>query len=124
MEETQFYQSIWDQLPPALQNSAIRMTGSEVAWKKNDAMLAVDAFSDHRIGVNGIEFFFFNGVNEPLQATTHIFSCNRSGAETWREYVSRSCAGAKRFIVDVYNEQRSLYRGTPVFNIWAASEFE
>lgn len=124
MEETQFSLSVWDTLPATLKSSAIRMTSKEVAWDKENALLAVSAFREKQIAIDGIEFFFFRGINEPLQATSNIFSSSKTSAETWREYVSRSCDSAESFIIETYDNEKGVYEGTPIFNIWAVAANE
>jgi hypothetical protein len=44
-------------------------------------------------------------------------------SETWQEFVIRSCESAKHFIIET-NDKDELYKGKPIFNIWAFTEEE
>jgi hypothetical protein len=91
MEETQFSIYVWNKLSQHLKTSAIQMTDKEVAWEKDDALSVIEVFRESEIAVDGIEFFFFKGEGEPLQATSNIFSSNQNEPESWQAFVLRSC---------------------------------
>jgi len=124
MEETQFSLNVWHQLPEGLRLSALPMSNKEVAWEVNDALIVIQTFKENQIAVDGIEFFFFGGVGEPLQATSDIFAESKVDGESWQEFVSRSCLNAETFVKETFESEGQNYKGTPVFSIWATAEGE
>jgi hypothetical protein len=124
MEETQFSIYVWNKLPQHLKTSAFQMSDKEVAWEKDDALSVIEVFREFQIAIDGIEFFFFKGKNEPLQATSNIFSSEKRESETWQAFALRSSETAKAFVIQTHLEEREKYDGKPVFNIWATIEEE
>ncbi len=124
MEKTQFSFQVWNLLSGKLKESIVQMTDKEVAWEKDDAQAVVKIFEKTQIAVNGIEVFFYKSENEPLQATSDIYSSNKMEFETWQEFVIRSCEGAKHFVDETFNNKNELYEGKPIYNIWAFTEEE
>ncbi len=124
MEETQFSLLVWNNLPQQLRNSAVQMTDNEVGWEKDDALAVIEIFREALIAIDGIEFFFFKGKNEPLQATHNIFSANKLKSETWQAFVLRSYKNAKSFVIQTHLDESGVFDGKPIFNIWATAEKE
>ncbi len=100
------------------------MTHKEVAWEKDDAQAVVKIFEKTQIAINGIELFFYESENRPLQATSDIFSSSKLESETWQEFVIKSCESAKHFINETFYNKNELYVGKPIYNIWAFTEEE
>ena len=124
MDRTQFSFQVWNLLSEPLKKSIVQMTDKEVAWEKDDAQAVVKIFEKAQIAINGIELFYYASENEPLQATSDIFSSNKLKSETWQEFVIRSCESAKHFVNETFYNENELYKGKPIYNIWAFTEEE
>jgi hypothetical protein len=93
-------------ISPSLARAGVRM-GSELAWRRADALAALEEFARLRLGVLGGELWSVRGDyvvaglrdQDDREATVGWTSSWRTQDETWNAFVTRSVAEARRNVM-------------------------